>query len=138
MAVLFIFLFVFYDIFYWTIIFVPFLLLPLMLVSLGVSWIISATAVHVRDINQGIGLIILMLLFMSPVFYERSSIPEALQPWMYINPITWIIEQMRNVIFLEKLPDFIGYIKYTVAAFLIAWFGNVWFRRLSSGFSDII
>ena len=137
-VVLLIFLSVSYQIFHWTIIFVPFLLLPLMLVALGASWIIAATAVYLRDISQMIGLITLALLFVSPVFYERSMLPEAWQPWLYLNPITWIVEQMRGAVLYGELPDLGGYIIYTVVAFLVAWLGNVWFQRLRPGFADVV
>ena len=122
----------------WTIIVVPFLFLPLMLVALGASWVIAATVVYLRDIGQIIGLITLVLLFVSPVFYERSSLPEMLQPWLYLNPITWIVEQVRGAVLWGEWPDLVGYIKYTVVAFLVAWFGIVWFQRLRPGFADVV
>jgi len=137
-VVLLIFLSVFYDIFHWHSIFIPVLLLPLMLVALGASWIIAATAVYLRDISQMIGLITLVLLFVSPVFYERSMLSEALQPWLYLNPITWIIEQMRGALLYGELPDLVGYIIYTVMAFLVAWLGNACFQRLRPGFADVV
>ena len=123
---------------HWTLIVVPFLLFPLMLIALGASWIISATAVYLRDISQMIGLITLALLFLSPVFYPVSSLPEALQSLLYLNPITWVIEQVRGAILWGELPDPLGYIKYTAMAFLVAWFGVVWFQRLRPGFADVV
>jgi lipopolysaccharide transport system permease protein len=123
---------------HWTLIVVPFLLLPLMLIALGVSWIISATGVYLRDISQMISLIVLALLFVSPVFYPVSSLPEALQPLLYLNPITWVIEQVRGAILWGEWPDLVGYIKYSVIAFLVAWLGVVWFQRLRPGFADVV
>ena len=123
---------------HWTLIVVPFLLFPLMLIALGASWIISATAVYLRDISQMIGLITLALLFVSPVFYPVSSLPETLQPLLYLNPITWVIEQVRGAILWGEWPDLVGYIKYTVIAFLVAWLGVVWFQRLRPGFADVV
>ena len=109
-----------------------------MLVALGASWIIAATAVYLRDITQLIALITLALLFISPVFYERSMLPEPLQPWLYLNPITWIVEQMRGAVLYGELPDLGGYVIYTVVAFLVALLGNVWFQRLRPGFADVV
>jgi lipopolysaccharide transport system permease protein len=126
------------NILHWTIIIVPFLLFPLMLIALGASWIISATAVYLRDISQVIGLITLALLFLSPVFYPVSSLPDVLQPLLYLNPITWVIEQVRGAILWGELPDLGGYIKYTLIGLLVAWVGVVWFQRLRPGFSDVV
>ena len=123
---------------HWTLIVVPFLFFPLMLIALGASWIIAATAVYLRDISQMIGLITLALLFVSPVFYPVSSLPDALQPLLYLNPITWVIEQVRGAILWGVLPDLVEYIKYTVIAFLVAWLGVGWFQRLRPGFADVV
>jgi lipopolysaccharide transport system permease protein len=121
-----------------TIIAVPFLFFPLILVAIGASWMIAATSVYLRDISQMIGLITLVLLFVSPVFYERSSLPEALQPLLYLNPITWVVEQVRDAILWGKWPDLVGYIKYTAVAWIIAWLGVSWFQRLRPGFADVV
>jgi lipopolysaccharide transport system permease protein len=137
-AVLLLYLILAQNTLHWTIIVIPFLLFPLMLIALGASWFISATAVYLRDISQMIGLITLALLFVSPVFYPVSSLPEAFQPFLYLNPITWVIEQVRGAILWGELPDLVGYIKYTVIAFLIAWLGIVWFQRLRPGFADVV
>ena len=137
-AVLLLYLMLAQNTLHWTLIVVPFLFFPLMLIALGASWIIAATAVYLRDISQMIGLITLALLFVSPVFYPVSSLPEALQPLLYLNPITWVIEQVRGAILWGVLPDLVEYIKYTVIAFLVAWLGVVWFQRLRPGFADVV
>ena len=137
-AVLLLYLMLAQNTLHWTLIVVPFLFFPLMLIALGASWIIAATAGYLRDISQMIGLITLALLFVSPVFYPVSSLPEALQPLLYLNPITWVIEQVRGAILWGVLPDLVEYIKYTVIAFLVAWIGVVWFQRLRPGFSDVV
>jgi len=123
---------------HWTIVFIPFLFLPLVLVAVGASWMIAATAVYLRDVSQMVGLVALMLLFLSPVFYPISSLPEPLQPLLYLNPITWIVEQVRGVILWGVLPDFVEYIYYTVVSFLVAWVGILWFQRLKPGFADVV
>ena len=137
-AVLLIYLLLRHGTLHWTIVFVPLLFFLLMLVALGASWVISATAVYLRDISQLIGLITLMLLFVSPVFYPVSSVPEALQSLFYINPITWIVEQMRSLVLWGVLPDVPGLVIYVIVAFLVAWLGLVWFQRLRPGFADVV
>ena len=122
----------------WTVIFVPLLLLPLMLVALGVSLIISATAVYLRDVGQIVGLLTLAVLFVSPVFYPVSSLPEMLQPLIYLNPITWIVEQIRGAILWGVLPNGTSYIVYFLSALLVAWIGVSWFDRLRPGFADVV
>lgn len=122
----------------WTIILLPLIVFPLMLFALGISWIISSTTVYVRDVSQIIGPITLILLFVSPVFYPVSSLPDNFQFLLYLNPITWAVEQSRNVILWGLVPGITGYLSYTIISILIGWFGYLWFRRLRPGFSDVI
>jgi lipopolysaccharide transport system permease protein len=122
----------------WTIVLLPLIIFPLMLFALGISWIISSTTVYVRDVSQIIGPITLILLFVSPVFYPVSSLPDNFQFLLYLNPITWAVEQSRNVILWGLVPGITGYLSYTIISILIGWFGYLWFRRLRPGFSDVI
>lgn len=52
----------------WTIIFAPLVFLPLIILSLGLTWLISSLGVYIRDIGQSIGVIVTVLIFLSPVF----------------------------------------------------------------------
>lgn len=122
----------------WTIIFIPVIIAPLMLMALGFSWVISASAVYFRDLGQLIGLITLALLFISPVFYETSRLPAAIQPWLYANPITWIIESVRSLLFHGTIPNILEYLTYLIASMVTCVLGLLWFRKLRPGFSDVI
>ncbi|OQW81018.1 MAG: sugar ABC transporter permease, partial [Proteobacteria bacterium ST_bin16] len=82
----------------WTVIFLPIILLPLVLLTLGLSWILASIGVFVRDIGQFIGLVLTMLLFLSPIFYPASALPESIRDYLFLNPLTLIIEQARAVI----------------------------------------
>ena len=122
----------------WTILLLPIIIFPLMLFALGISWIISSTTVYVRDIGQIIGPITLILLFVSPVFYPASTLPEKLQLLLYLNPITWIVEQARNIILWGVVPEILGFVIYLVISLVVGWAGLLWFNRLRPGFSDVI
>jgi lipopolysaccharide transport system permease protein len=122
----------------WTIIFLPIILAPLMLFALGISWIISSTAVYLRDIGQLVGPITLILLFVSPIFYPVSSIPSEFQFLLYLNPITWVVDQVRNAMLWGLTPHIQGYLVYLVFAFLVSWIGFSVFKKLRPGFSDVV
>jgi len=122
----------------WTIIFLPIILAPLMLFALGISWIISSTAVYLRDIGQLVGPITLILLFVSPIFYPVSSIPSEFQFLLYLNPITWVVDQVRNAMLWGLTPYIQGYLVYLVFAFLVSWIGFSVFKKLRPGFSDVV
>jgi len=120
----------------WTAIFVPLVLLPLMILSLGFGWILSSLGVFVRDIEQVIGVLTTVLLFLSPVFFPVSAVPEPLQVWQHLNPLTFFIEQTREVLIWGNLTDWQGLAIYLIGAGGFAWLGFFWFQKTRKGFAD--
>lgn len=122
----------------WTAIFAPLVLLPLILLSLGFGWILSSLGVFVRDIGQLIGVFTTALLFLSPVFFPVSALPEPFQPWLNLNPLTFIIEQTRDVLIWGRMPDWGGLTLYLIGAGIFAWLGYFWFQKTRKGFADVL
>ncbi len=123
---------------HWTVIFLPIILLPLLLVTLGFAWLLAALGVFLRDVGQTIGILTMMLMFLSPVFYPVSAVPAAFQPYILANPLTFIIEQMREIIVWGHLPNWAGLGIYTLVAILVAWLGFVVFQKTRKGFADVL
>jgi len=122
----------------WSIIFLPLVFLPLVLLVLGFSWALSALGVYFRDIQHGIGILVTALLFLSPIFYPVSALPSSVQPYIFVNPMAFIIEQVRSVVIWGGAPDWSGLVLYTVISALVAWLGFVAFERARSGFADVL
>lgn len=123
---------------HWTLVFLPFILLPLVIVTVGLAWILASFGVFVRDVGQSIGLGMTVMLFLSPVFYPVSALPESMRPWMLANPLTFIIEQARAVLIWGQLPNWSGLLLYTLVASFVAWLGYVWFQKTRKGFADVL
>jgi len=123
---------------YWTVVFVPVVLLPLVILTLGMAWIMASVGVFLRDLGQTIGMFTTIMLFLSPVFYPTTVLPESIQPWFMANPLTFIIEQARDVVILGHLPNWSGLMVYTMAAGIICWAGYAWFQKTRSMFADVI
>lgn len=122
----------------WTAVFFPVVILPLLLATMGFAWFLAATGVFVRDIAQITGIITTVLLFMAPVFYPVSALPKEYQAWLLLNPLTFIIEQARQVLIWGALPDWSGLGFYLAVSILIAWGGFWWFQKTRKGFADVI
>lgn len=122
----------------WTILFMPLVLLPLLLCTIGFAWLIAALGVFFRDIEQFIGVLMSMLLFLSPVFYSSSSAPQAAQALFMFNPLSYPIEEMRNVLLLGKMLQWNSWFLNALLAFGIAWFGLWVFERTRPAFADVI
>lgn len=122
----------------WTVILLPLVWLPFVIAIMGVSWFLASLGVYLRDVAQITGLLTTVLLFMSPVFYPLSRLPEKYQAWLLLNPLTFMIEQTRQVVVWGHLPDWSGLVIYAVCAGLLAWLGFVWFQKTRGGFADVL
>lgn len=138
MLVLLIGMIVFHDQITWTIIFLPIILIPYFMLLLGLIWFIASLGVFVRDIAQGINVLTTVLLFLSPIFYSKNALPPEFQWLMNINPLTFIIEQSRDVLIWGKLPNWQGLGVYSLLSGLTMWIGYYWFQKTRKGFADVI
>ena len=130
--------FLFNGFIHWTVILAPLILLPLIILTLGISWVLAAIGVFLRDISQTITIVTTVLMFLSPVFYSVTSVPEDFRPFIMINPLTFIIEQAREVIIWGHYPDWLGLMTYTTIVIVIAWLGFALFQRVRKGFADVL
>ena len=106
--------------------------------TMGLAWILAAIGVFLRDVGQTIGIILTVLMFLSPVFYPITAVPERFQPYIMANPLTFIIEQAREVLVWGHMPDWIGLGAYTAVALIIAWAGYALFQKTRKGFADVL
>lgn len=114
--------------------FFPLVLLPLLIATLGISWGLAALGVYVRDVGQVIAVLTTVLLFLSPVLYPVAALPQAYQPWLKLNPLTYLIEESRNVLLFGKFPQWDS----LALAVLIAMAGFWFFQKTRKGFADVI
>ncbi|MEZ2738508.1 ABC transporter permease [Comamonas jiangduensis] len=121
-----------------TALFLPFVILPFLMFIMGLSWGLASLGVYLRDVSQIIGVITSVLMFMSPIFYPASSLPEKYRVLLYINPLTPVIEMTRDVLYWGKLPSLYVLGAYWVITALIAWLGFAWFQKTRKGFSDVL
>lgn len=122
----------------WTIVFIPIVVFPFLLFILGISWFLASLGVFIRDIAQAIGLVTTVVMFMSPVFYPVSAVPEKWRMLIMINPPTFIIEQCRQVLIFGHWPDWSGLGLYLILSFFVFILGYVWFQKTRKGFADVL
>ena len=122
----------------WTAVLFPIVLLPLALGTLGVSWFLAALGVFIRDISQMTGMFVTVLLFISPVFYPISALPEKYQWVANLNPLAFVIESSRGVLIFGELPDWTHWLFLTLASAVVAWLGFYWFQKTRKGFADVL
>jgi lipopolysaccharide transport system permease protein len=123
---------------YWTAVFIPLVLLPLVILTMGFSWILASLGVFIRDVGQIVGMLTSILMFLSPIFYPISAVPERFRVYLMANPLTFIIEQGRDVLIWGHLPNWMGLGIYTFMAIIVAWLGFAWFQKTRKGFADVL
>ncbi len=116
----------------------PILLVPFLLMILGLAWAIASLGVYIRDIGQVVTLITTLLIFLAPVFYPLSAIPEKFRGWIMLNPLTFMVEQTRALLIQGALPDVQALGIYTAVSVLVAWAGFWFFQRSRGGFADVV
>lgn len=122
----------------WTVVLLPVVVFPLVMATMGFAWMLSALGVFVRDIGQMTGMITSVALFLSPVFYPLSAVPARAQRLLYLNPLTPVIEDARNILIFGEQPVWSRWAIMTVASLLVAQVGFWFFQRLRKGFADVL
>jgi len=136
--VLFIFLAILGHPFSLSMLWLPVIMLPFLLLIMGLSWFLASLGVFIRDIGQVIGMLMTVLLFMCPIFYSLSALPESIAQYLYLNPLTLIVDQVRTVLISAGQPDWLKLAYYSVVALMVAWSGWFWFSKTRKGFADVL
>lgn len=118
--------------------FFPFILVCFTPLLLGVGWLLTAMGVVLRDMTQLTTMLNHSLLFLTPIFYSIESAPPLLQKLLMINPLSFIVDQFRQVLFYGQTPSFKGLMVYFVLSSLFAWGSLIFFRRMRSCFADMV
>jgi lipopolysaccharide transport system permease protein len=121
-----------------TLFLLPLAYLPLILITLGLSWFLSSLGVFVRDLAQAISIVVQVLLFVTPIFYSVEQVPERLKFLVVLNPLAPIIESFRQILLWAQFPDWGTWGLATFLSALIAVFGFAWFSTTRKAFSDVM
>lgn len=122
----------------WTAIFMPIVVMPFFLLILGLTWSLSALGVYLRDIGQIVTPILTATMFLSPLFYPLSSVSPTFIGLYKLNPLTYVIEESRNILLYGKLPSFTDWTLYSLIALTVSYGGLYIFQRTRHGFSDVL
>jgi len=120
-----------------------FMLFPLVLlcfvpILLGIGWLFSSIGVIAKDITQLTGMLNHTLLFLTPIFYSIEAAPPLLQHLLMVNPLTFIVEQFRLVLFYGQMPAMKALATYFLLASLFSWSSHLLFKKLRPVFADMV
>jgi lipopolysaccharide transport system permease protein len=117
---------------------IPLVVAPFALIVLGAVWFLSALGAYVRDLRQLTGVLALVMMYLSPIFFPLAMVPPAARAFFYANPLAFAIETTRGALFAGQWPLWWTLLAYAAAAWLFAAMGYRWFLRTKPGFADVL
>ena len=123
---------------HWTIIFIPLLLIPQVLLTLGVCWGLSAVGVYLRDLIQVIGPVLTLIFYATPICYPESALPENLAVWFRMSPFAILVRAWRDALLDGKTPEWTSLAIVTIAGAILFALGLLLFQKLRKGFADVL
>lgn len=121
-----------------TILWFPLLLISQSLFAVGSGWLIASLGVFIRDMSQGIGLVLMVWMYLTPIIYPESIVPENLRWVIELNPFTALVRSYRRVLLDDVTPDWTGMVYFTCTALVVFFVGYWWFARTRKNFADVI
>jgi len=119
----------------------PIVLLPLLMLTLGLSWFLASVGVYLRDTSQVVGVLLSILFFMTPIFYPLAQVPPDLpliRLIMQLNPLTGIVENARRTLLWSQPPEWTSLGITLVLSAAAMQLGYVWFMKTKRGFADVL
>ena len=117
---------------------IPLIVAPFALLVLGVVWFLSALGAYVRDLRQVTGVLALVMMYLSPIFFPLAMVPARARAFFYANPLAFPIESTRAALFAGAWPNWFALATYMIIAWLFAAAGYRWFLHVKPGFADVV
>ena len=121
-----------------TALWLPVILLPQILFTLGLCWFLAALGVFLRDLPQIMGFVLTLWFFITPICYPEASLPQSAFFILRKNPLFVLVHAYRAVLLEGHPPDALPLLKLSAVAILAFLAGHAWFYKLRKSFADVI
>jgi lipopolysaccharide transport system permease protein len=107
--------------------------------TVGVCLLLSAFTVLYRDVRHTLPLVIQIWMFVTPILYSASVVPEHLRGWYFsLNPMAAIIDGYRRAVVMGQPPQMRYLGLAAVVSIVFVWAGYKYFKHLEREFADIV
>ncbi|HEY0077718.1 MAG TPA: ABC transporter permease [Pyrinomonadaceae bacterium] len=121
-----------------TLAWLPVLVALQLLATLGGAWFVASLGVFVRDTTQGLALVLMAWMYLTPIIYPESIVPDRFRFYLELNPFTPLIRSYRRILLEGAPPDWRGLAYFALFALLLFIFGYWWFAKTRRNFADVI
>jgi lipopolysaccharide transport system permease protein len=121
-----------------TALWLPTVVIPQMLFTVGLCWILAALGVFLRDLTQITQFLLTLWFFLTPILYSEANLPPLAAQIMQWNPVVVLVHGYRSIFLDARAPDFGTLAVFTIGAGALAVVGHAWFHRLRKSFADVI
>lgn len=122
----------------WTVFWLPLLVVPQILMTLGLAWFLAALGVFLRDLSQLMGFLLTLWFFITPICYPDQNLPKWSLPVLGKNPLYSLVRGFRGVFLENRAPEFESLWKLYMLSILLFFLGFAWFRKLRKSFPDVL
>jgi lipopolysaccharide transport system permease protein len=100
--------------------------------------LIASLGVFLRDTAQGIALLLMVWMFLTPIIYPESAVPERYRPFINVNPFTALVRSYRRILLEGSAPHWPSLAYFSACALILFGFGYWWFAKSRRNFADVI
>src|SRR5262245_12120986 len=116
----------------------PLLLIPQLMLTIGLGWLMASLGVFIRDMPQFNQLTLQTWMYLTPIFYPENIIPQRYQWLVNLNPMAPLIRSYRRILLEGRMPDWPGLAATMIFAILCFMVGYWWFERTKRAFADVL
>jgi lipopolysaccharide transport system permease protein len=121
-----------------SVLWLPVLIVPQVLFTLGVCWFLAALGVYARDLGQVSGFLLTLWFFLTPICYPENSLPPEAMWILSKNPLFVLVRGYRQILLENGAPAFAPLWKLWLVSAAVFILGYAWFHRLKKTFADVI
>ena len=114
----------------------PVIMLVQFILCLGITFVVSALTVYLRDLEYILSIISMAWMYLTPILYPIENVPEAYRGICYINPMTSIIVAYRDILYSSKVPEMGTLVIAVFMGILLLAIGLVSFEHLQRHFAE--
>jgi lipopolysaccharide transport system permease protein len=121
-----------------TLIYLPLILIPQLIATFGAAWLVASLGVFIRDMVQGIALLLMAWMYLTPIIYPESLVPANYRTAINLNPFTPLVRNYRRIVLDGVAPDWRGLAYFVAFGVILFVSGYWWFARTRKNFADVI